>query len=153
MGIHEAIKQQNFKSAHEQMFVNILYTANWLESRTRDLFKSYGVTQPQYNVLRILKGSHPKPLSASDIKTRMIDQSPDLTRMIDRLLDKNLVTRRVCPANRRQIEIGISEKGLKMLEQIHPILEERMGFLKALSDDEALKVSDLLDKLRDILED
>ena len=149
MGIHEEIKQKKFRSPQQEMFVNIVYTANWLDGEMRKLFKPFGITQQQYNVLRILRGSHPEPLSAMNIKSRMIDRSPDLTRLIDRLLEKGLVNRRTCPDNRRQVEIGIEEKGIKLIEEIDPALISTMSAFGVVDDDEALHLSRTLDKLRD----
>lgn len=149
MGIHEEIQQKKFRSAQKEMFVNVMFTANWLDGEMRKLFKPFGITQQQYNVLRILRGSHPEPLSAMNIKCRMIDRSPDLTRLIDRLLEKGLVNRRTCPNNRRQVEIGIEAKGIKLIEQIDPALNAKMAAFGVIGDDEAKQVSHLLDKLRD----
>ncbi len=149
MGIHEAIKQKKFKNGHEKAFINIMYTANWLDSKYREVFKSIGITQQQYNVLRILKGSHPKPLAAMDIKSRMLDRSPDLTRLIDRLIQKGLVNRRTCPDNRRQIEIGIEDKGINLIQDTLPTLNKGMEAFMKMDEAEANQLSDLLDKFRD----
>jgi DNA-binding MarR family transcriptional regulator len=66
--------------------INLLYTASWLQSKQQDFFKPYGITAQQFNILRILKGQHPKSISATEIKLRMLDKNSDVSRLLDRLL-------------------------------------------------------------------
>ena len=101
----------------------------------------------QYNVLRILKGSHPRLLSAQDVLDVMVDKSPDLTRLISRLEDKKFVIRSTNPENKRKIMLEITEEGIKLVETINPNVEID-AFLKNLTEEEAAILSSLLDKIR-----
>ena len=108
----------------------------------------FGITPQQYNVLRILKGKFPGYCSADEIKEVMIDNSPDLTRLIDRMMEKGYVTREVCEENRRKLEIGITEKGLKLISNMEPELQALGKQLSRISSAEANELSRILDKMR-----
>ena len=149
MDFKEEIKQDKFISPQQMAHLNLLYTANYMNDIAKPVFKSFGITSQQYNVLRILKGQHPEVCSAGDIKAVMIDKSPDLTRLIDRLLEKDFVTRIVCEENRRKLDIGITKKGLALIDDIAPGLSDLMENQLQISDKEANELSRLLDKLRD----
>lgn len=125
--------------------LNILYTANWINSHQNAFFKSYGISPQQYNVLRILKGAK-QPLKAQTIKERMIDRSPNTTRLMDKLVAKNLITREHCPNDRRVVYIEITKQSLTLLDDISKHLKDDL--LENLSDEEAKQLSDLLDKIR-----
>lgn len=149
MGISKAIKQQTFKSKHEMLLINLIYTSNWLRDQHKGLLDKYEIKSQHYNILRILKGKHPDPASPGDIKDVMLDKSPDLTRLIDKLISMKLVYRNECKENRRKVDVYISDDGIKLLEEIAVDMEsfEKEWKIK-LSDDEAEKLSNLLDKLR-----
>ena len=125
--------------------LNILYTANWITSNQNAFFKPYGLSPQQYNVLRILKGAK-QPLKAQTIKERMIERSPNTTRLMDKLVAKNLISREHCPNDRRVVYIELAEEGLKLLEEISKHLKDDL--LEKLSEEEATQLSDLLDKIR-----
>ena len=125
--------------------LNILYTANWITSNQNAFFKPYGLSPQQYNVLRILKGAK-QPLKAQTIKERMIERSPNTTRLMDKLVAKNLISREHCPNDRRVVYIELTEEGLKLLEEISKHLKDDL--LEKLSEEEATQLSDLLDKIR-----
>lgn len=125
-----------------------MFTANVVKNRNVSIFKPFGLAPQHYNVLRILRGGHPEPKSAGDIKAVMLDKSPDLTRIIDKLEKAGFVNRETCRDNRRKVDITINEKGLKLLEEIDPLIEEDQKMYDVLSDEEAETLSGLLDKLR-----
>ena len=148
MGIEEEIKQKKFGNDYEKMAVNILYTASWLESSNLKRFKPHGITPQQYNVLRILRGSHPKKLMLFDIASRMIDKNSNATRLVEKLRLNGLVTREQCPDNRRQVDIAITAKGLELLAEIDKENEDWHKMLKTLNNAECKQINALLDKLR-----
>lgn len=125
--------------------LNIIYTANWVNSRNSAYFKPFGVSQQQFNILRILKGAG-KPIKMQTLKERMLERSPNATRLMDKLVDKELIERLPCPNDRRVVHINITAQGLALLNTID--LDEKDDLLKKLSDEEAKQLSDLLDKIR-----
>jgi DNA-binding MarR family transcriptional regulator len=146
--LEEAIKQKKFESEVQKAYLNILYTASWLQTESRDIYIKHGITSQQYNVLRILRGQYPQHANPKYIKDVMLDKNPDLTRLCDRLVKLGLIERAACPVNRRKMNIGITEQGLALLEKIDP--EVTRYFDKIAHDrkvDFAL-LSDLLDSLR-----
>ena len=114
------------------------------------MVSKHQITIPQYNILRILKGSSPQPLSPQDIKKVMLHKKSDLTRMLDRLVTKDLIDRKICPSNRRKMDITITAKGLELLEELNPkvksITEDKIA--EHLSESEAKKANQLIDKMR-----
>lgn len=145
MTIEDEIKQSKFKSPLQKAFLNLIYTANWLQSKQQDFFKEYGITANQFNILRILKGQHPKSISASEIKMRMLDRNSDVSRLLDRLTLKKLITKTTCPDDRRAFDVSISKEGLLLLSAIDEPHDENT---LALSLEEATILSNLLDKCR-----
>jgi DNA-binding MarR family transcriptional regulator len=150
MGLEQDIKQKKFSSPYHKAMLNILYTSNWMEDQFKPIMKEFDVTTQQFNVLRILRGRHPEACTASDIKAVMIDKSPDLTRLLDRLIDKKLVTRNTCADNRRKLDILITEQGLDLLSTMDPVLKKQHEETsKRISQKEASELSRILDKLRE----
>lgn len=149
MGIKEEINQRAFRTVHQQALINLLYSSNWLRDMYSFLKKEYGVTQQQYNVLRILKGKYPEVCSAKYVKSVMLDKSPDLTRLVDKLVDKGLVKREVCATNRRQIDLSITEHGMAKIQEMEESVRVGENTLAAnLTEQEAAQLSSLLDKMR-----
>ena len=124
MTLEEAIKQKRFESPQIKAMLNIMYTANWLMGEFRDVYKPFGITPQQYNVLRILRGKHPESINPSEIKEVMIDKNPDITRLCDRLLAMGLIGRSIDSDNRRKMNIVITDQGLHLLAQIQPLLHK-----------------------------
>ncbi len=147
MKIEEEIKTR-FKSPYQKAIINIIYTANWLNYSIDKRLKEKGITHAQYNVLRILRGKYPEVCNAGEVKAVMLDKTPDLTRLIDRLLKKGLVERNQCPVNRRKVELKITRKGLDLLEVTDPIIEEETEKKRSITDEESEVLSDILDKFR-----
>ncbi len=128
--------------------INIVYTSRVIEMAT-SVFKDFNLTNQQYNVLRILRGQKGKPANLSTLQERMIDRNSNTTRLVDKLIQKKLVTRKVCPENRRKIEILITEKGLSVLKELDPIITEaNQKAVKNLNTEELETLNSLLDKLR-----
>ncbi len=148
MKLEEAIKQKRFESPQIKAMLNIMYTANWLMGEFRDVYKPFGITPQQYNVLRMLRGKHPESINPSEIKEVMIDKNPDITRLCDRLLAMGLIGRSIDSDNRRKMNIVITDQGLHLLAQIQPLLTERQTQILHLSDINFELLSELLDELR-----
>ncbi len=148
MRIEDEIKQKDFKDDYRRLLVNLLFTNNWVNQQLLPFFKKFGLTQQQHNVLSILRGQHPEPVCFGDIQGRMLDRNSNVTRLIDKLIEKNYVTRDLCPSNRRMIEVRITEKGLQLLEQIDQELPKLYKCFSNLTKEEAVLVSNMLDKLR-----
>jgi len=148
MDIEEAIKQKKFESAQQKAWVNLIYTFNCLNDQVNQAFKDFDITQQQYNVLRILRGRFPEPASCASVKEVMLDKNPDLTRLCDRLVSKGLIERDLNADNRRQVVLKITNPGLELLKEIDPVMKKYNKSLNNLSEKEAEKLSELLDKLR-----
>jgi DNA-binding MarR family transcriptional regulator len=148
MKIEKAVKQQNFESPQIKAWMNVIYTYNQLTDKVNQAFKQFEITSQQYNVLRILRGRKGEPACCGEVKEVMLDKNPDLTRLSDRLIKKDLIERSVNEQNRRQVQLTITQKGLDLLNKMDPVLKEHNQFLMNLSDSEAEQLSNLMDKLR-----
>jgi DNA-binding MarR family transcriptional regulator len=135
----------NFPNNKVKALLNIIYTSNWINSHQNMFFKPFGISPQQFNILRILRGAS-EPLKVQTIKERMIERAPNATRLMDKLYAKQLIERIPCPEDRRVVHIAITDKGLKLLEEI----SKKMNFdlLENLNEKEAGLLSDLLDKIR-----
>lgn len=149
MGLEEDIKQQRkFKSEHEKLLVNILYTSSWLSEQQAKVFKPFDITGPQYNVMRILKGQFPNPCTVNRIIDRMLDRSSNASRIVDRLERKELVERKTCPTDKRAKDVVITQKGLDLIVEIDAINIHWMKIFKNVAAADAEKVNKILDTLR-----
>jgi DNA-binding MarR family transcriptional regulator len=148
MELEKEIKQTNFRSEQHKASLNIMFTNNWLQAQTGAAMKKFNLTPQQYNVLRILKGQHPQPATLGLVQERMLDRMSNASRLVDKLLAKGLVERRQCPANRRQVDIWITEKGRDLLQTMEDPLRLMEGHLENVSEEEARELNRILDKLR-----
>ncbi len=148
MKFEDAIKQYVFQSPQQKAILNLLYTAAWANGVSECLLKGFELTPQQFNVLRILRGRHPQPLCAGEIKAVMMDKNPDLTRLCDRLVAKSLIERELNDTNRRQVMISITPAGLDLLARIDPTFEKGAHEFRHLSDADATALCELLDRLR-----
>jgi DNA-binding MarR family transcriptional regulator len=148
MALEQDIKQEKFNNEHEKAVINIMYTSGWVYNLNSARFKPYGITPEQYNVLRILRGSAPRPMMLADITSRMIDKSSNATRLVEKLRQKGLLKREICENNRRQVDIFITEKGLNVLKKIDQEAEHYLSALKTITKAEAQELNRILDKLR-----
>lgn len=148
MGIDKDIQQAKFRNVYQKAGINLIYTLGWVKDRTRSIFDSEDITPQQFNILRILRGSFPQPLSTLQIRERMLEKMSDTSRIVDRLIAKGLVKKLVCKSDRRLVDVIISDKGKKLLERLDARQDEMDGALSNLSEKEAALLSDLLDKIR-----
>ena len=148
MELEKEIHSTKFTSQHQKASVNIVFTYNWLNGLIKAELEKFKITNQQFNILRILRGQYPTPATINILKERMLDKMSDASRIVDRLVQKELVTRTVNKKDRRAVDILITQKGLELLERIH--IEEAMndGLKSNLSEDEAKQLGDLLDKFR-----
>jgi len=148
MSIENDIKQEAFTSEYHKALVNILYTHNYLIHSMNKVFKKYGVTRQQFNVLRIIRGNQPEPSNINLIKDRMIDKMSDASRIVERLKIKGLVVREVNRLDRRSVDILITDEGLELLSQMDQEFDLFELPLKNLKESEAQELNSLLDKIR-----
>jgi DNA-binding MarR family transcriptional regulator len=148
MRIEEEIKQKEFKNPYYKAILNVRLTESWLSTQINQTLKPFGISQEQYNVLRILKGQYPDPSPLHRISERMVNRMSNATRLVEKLRQGGFVSRQECPTNRRKVDILITDKGLALLEDIQPQLEATMNTMKNLSAREAEQLNDLLDKFR-----
>jgi len=133
----------------KEVLLNVLCTNNYISEKYTGFFKEFEITGPQYNVLRILRGQKGVPANLSTIQERMVHKNSNAGRLIDKLLTKDLVNRCICKNNRRKIEVTITSKGLEKLSEINPKLDLlEKNNLKNLTDEEAITLNSLLEKLR-----
>jgi DNA-binding MarR family transcriptional regulator len=136
-----------FKSVQQKVVVNVRYTSNWMGNRQNSFMAKYELTMPQFNILRILRGAKDH-LNVNTVKDRMIEKSPNTTRLMDKLIDKELIERVRCEKDRRVVYVKISQKGLDLLSEIDQEFETSDFFSNNLTDEEGETLSNLLDKLR-----
>lgn len=148
MRLEEAIQQKRaFRNEYHKVMVNLLYSNNWLEEKSRDFLKQQNISLQQYNILRILRGSG-KPLSTMQIRERMLDRMSDTSRIIDRMVAKEIVEKKPNGSDKRLVDITITAKGLYVLEELDKRNNELEAIVASLSADEAKMLNDLLDKMR-----
>ena len=148
MGIEQDIQQSQFRNHFQKAAINLLYTSGWLRDRMKVLFDREDVTAQQFNILRILRGSFPIPLSTLQIRDRMLEKMSDTSRLVDRLVIKGLVEKITSATDRRLVDILITDKGKKLLSRIDAQEAEMDAILKNLTEKEAAQLSELLDKMR-----
>ena len=152
MGIDQDIKQAKFRTSHQKAAINLIYTVSWMRDKTKCVFEAEDITAQQFNILRILRGSFPEPLSTLQIRERMLEKMSDTSRIVDRLIAKGLVKKLTCKNDRRLVDVIISDKGKKLLERLDDRQNEIDAVLGNLSEKDANILSDLLDKIRDVSE-
>lgn len=151
MSLEQSISQSKFDSEQEKLMINVIYSANLLNLITSRLFKPFDLSPQQYNVLRILRGQKGKSIALMDIEHRMLDKSSNVSRLVDKLISKDLVNRSVSSKDRRRIEIIITSRGKSVLKEIDVILADLNSKIKAIiSDDNAKQTNRILDQLREI---
>lgn len=149
MRIEEAIQVDEFPSVYQRVSINLIYTMTWADVRLQEFFGEFGLTSSQYNVLRILRGHHPKPVSTAFIRDRMIHRNAGASRLVDRLAGKGLVTKSTCDTDRRLVDVVITKRALRILEQMDDQRARIDEIYDNLSEKEATQLSRLLDKIRE----
>jgi DNA-binding MarR family transcriptional regulator len=140
--------QSRFDSEQHRLLINIWFTSNWFRSRQVALFKPFGLSPQQYNILRILRGAGSR-VSMHQVKARMIDRAPNATRLTDKLIAKGLVERERCDEDRRVVYVRISRKGLDLLSRMDGVNKLEMEELMArIGAKEAHAMNDILDRMR-----
>ena len=149
MGIEQDIQQPNFRNEFQKMGINLLFTANWLNEQIGKILSEEGVTQQQYNILRILRGSA-TPLSTLKIRERMLDKMSDTSRIVDRLIAKELVLKNTCEKDKRLVDITLSPKGLGLVDQLDQFNDRIDDLFKGINASEAATMNQILDKIRTV---
>lgn len=150
MKLEDAIKQRRFADSYHRSLINLMYTANWLQDKQVRLLKPFDILPQHYNVLRIIRGRDPEPVSPGEIKEVLIDKANDLTRLLDKLEKKGLIRRRLCAVNRRKMDVNLTPKGARLLEEAAKVMDSLTDEMKnKISDKEAASLGRLLDKMRD----
>lgn len=135
-----------FSSPVQKAIINIRFTSNWIGNYHNKQLSRFGLTLPQFNILRILRGAR-EPLSINLVRERMLEKSPNVTRLIDKLIQKGMVTRDRHKSDKRVIMLQITEKGLRTLEKLDTVFND-INASNLLSESEANQLNHLLDKLR-----
>jgi DNA-binding MarR family transcriptional regulator len=148
MKIEEEIQQEIFRTEYHRAQVNLIYTAGWLQRELAQRFKKYALTLPQFNILRILRGQYPNPATIQLLTERMLDKTSNASRIVDKLLEKGLVTRAINSLDRRQVDVLIADAGLAVLQRIDGAGDAENIGLEHLRPEEASLLSDLLDRIR-----
>lgn len=148
MGIEQDIQQVNFRNEHQKAAINLIYTYNWMSEKMKSFFDKEDITPQQFNILRILRGAG-TPLSTLQIRHRMLDKMSDTSRIVDRLMVKNLVKKSTCTKDKRLVDVCISDKGKKLLERLDELQDDMDAVLKNLTPEDAHMLNNLLDKIRE----
>jgi DNA-binding MarR family transcriptional regulator len=135
----------SFPNERVKALINIKYTAGYLDQVGAMMLRPFGITEPQYNILRILRGAG-KAITVNQVKERMVQRSPNSTRLMDKLCDKKLISRSRCEQDRRVVYVKIEDKGLELLEKVS--FNEFEKHMNRLSDEEAKHLNELLDRIR-----
>lgn len=148
MKLEDEIKQKRFKTPYHRMAINIMFTGNWIQKDLAGQLRKFGLSLQQHNVLSILKGQYPNPCTLGLIQERMLDRESNATRLVDKLMEKGLVSRGQCVENRRKVDILITAAGLQLLEKTAALGDFFTSRYGTLTEEEALLLGNLLDKLR-----
>lgn len=142
------VMKTKFANERHRFMANIVFTSNWIRSQFNCFIEPFGISMQQFNILRILRGAGDW-VNMNDVKERMVEKSPNATRLCDKLVAKKLVERQRCEADRRVVHLKISDQGLQLLKEIDDKDDgSHMGFIANVTEEEAKVVSDILDKLR-----
>jgi MarR family transcriptional regulator, 2-MHQ and catechol-resistance regulon repressor len=149
MKLEKELSQKQFNNIYHKLALNIMFSNNWIMEGQTKILKPYQFTQPQYNVLRILRGSYPTPLTINSIIDRMLDRMSNVSRLVDKLVEKGYVDRTQSTDDRRAVDIVIMKKGLDILAEIDKKQEKWEANFTTISEDEAKQINNLLDKMRE----
>lgn len=148
MELEKEIHQTKFKNDYHKIVVNIIYSYSWVTGLVKERLSKQEVTLQQYNILRILRGQYPKPATINLLKERMLDKMSDASRIVERLVQKELVTRTINKTDRRAVDILITEKGLDVLKDLDPVITPEDVLKQNITEEEAAQLNVLLDKPR-----
>jgi len=138
-------------SIHALAYFNLLKTGSWIEERVKEVLKPFNLTHAQLNALHILLEDDPKPVSASEIKKRILVSNPDVTRLLDRLVKKGFVLRETCPINRRKIDVSVTDSGKELFVNAELSVKQALGnfFENQINEDDAKDLRRILHKIRE----
>ncbi|NSL90281.1 MarR family winged helix-turn-helix transcriptional regulator [Chitinophaga solisilvae] len=145
--LEKLITQKNFENDYQRGLVSLIFVGNWITSRHQQFFKRYDITMQQYNILRILRGQHPKAASINVLKERMLDKMSDVSRLVERLRKAELIERRSCELDRRAVDVRITAKGLELLSVIDQDISQMNDAFKSLNEKDLSQLNKLLDKM------
>jgi DNA-binding MarR family transcriptional regulator len=148
MELQKEIKTSGFENIYQQVIVNVVFTYSWCSDHMKQLVLPYEVTPQQFNILRILRGQYPAPSTINLLKDRMLDKMCDASRITERLVQKELVVKKVNPSDKRAVDILISDKGLALLKKMDEELDLSAMASANLTQEEASLLNELLDKMR-----
>jgi len=146
--LEKEINQNKFKNEYQKLFINTIYTGNYLNLKSTCKLKAFGITPEQFNVLRILRGQFPNPATVNLINERMLDKNSNASRLVEKLRVKKLVERAECPEDRRAVNVRITKEGLAVLDKLDKVEEQWLDELKNLTEEEAHYLNFLLNKIR-----
>jgi DNA-binding MarR family transcriptional regulator len=149
MSIDKEINQKHFSNEYQKSTINLIYTYNWINEKMKQILDRFEITSQQFNILRILRGAR-EPLSTLQIRQRMLDKMSDTSRIVDRMVIKELVKKVIRLTDKRLVDVSLAEKGENLLLQMDTFQEEMDSILKNLSEDEARTLNALLDKIRSV---
>lgn len=140
----------DINTIHALAYFNLLKTGSWVEEQIKKALKPFNLTHAQLNVLYILIENDPEPVSASELKKRILVSNPDVTRLLDRLVNKGYVHRETCPENRRKIDISLTDSGRNLFSLAHQAAKMEIGdfFKTQITEDEAKELRSILHKIR-----
>lgn len=149
MKIEDEIIQKKFTNEFQKAMINIFFTNGWLASKHSAVFKPYGLTLQQYNILRILRGQHPNPATIRLLTERMLDKMSNASRLVEKLRKKKLLERKTCKNDRRQVNIVISQNGLDLLQELDEVVAQlKLDTVEKITEAEAVELNRILDKIR-----
>lgn len=149
MRIEDEIKQDNFKNEYHKLNINLLFTASWMSQMTTQILRPYKISWQQFNILRILRGRHPKPATVKLLTERMIDKMSNASRLVEKLRQKGFIERTESSMDRRRVDITITTLGLEILNEASELLEREVETqLSVISKEDAAIVNQILDIIR-----
>ncbi len=148
MKLEDEIHQKKFRNDRQKVMVNLLFTHNWLTHRIKVYLEHYGISLPQYNILRIIHGSHPQPLTTSVIASRMLDKASDASRIVERLHKKGWVEKKVCENDKRLVDVIMTQEGLDLMKKLNQTNDQLDGIISNLTEKDTRLLNNLLDKMR-----
>lgn len=146
--LEEALKTKRFFSERHRAILNVLYTAYWFKSQTSAALKPFGITIEQFNALRILKGKHPDAMCVKDIASRLIERNSNVPRIMDKLVQKQLISRSTSTQDKRETLHQLTDRGLERLEKMSQRIEQLDNEVLGIDEAEAKTLHMLLEKSR-----
>ncbi|RZJ79309.1 MAG: MarR family transcriptional regulator [Flavobacterium sp.] len=146
--LQNEVKTNKFENVFQQSLVNLIFTYHWGNQKVKEMLSPFDITPQQYNVLRILRGQYPSPSTVNLIKARILDKMSDTSRIIDRLIQKGFVDKSVNSYDKRAVDIIIADRGLSLLKKMDKEVNFSTFIAPNLTEDEAVQLNLLLDKMR-----